>query len=301
LVLAFSFTLGAFIGVVLAFLIEALDATFKTSAQVEQALGVPVLGAKFEVRGGLLGSTWRRRRKSQETIAGMIANPISRLSEAIRAVRVGLMRPENGATPKTVLVTSSLPGEGKTTASVLLAASSATAGQRTLLIDCDLRRTSVSRYFGFEDKPGLAEVLSKQLDIADAIQHDKRTGLSVLPAGAGARSPADLLNSWEMRELIRELRDQYDCIVIDASAVLAVVESAILATMSDRILFVVQWNRTPRASVIEAFRSLGPDARHIAGLLMSRVNQKRMQAYGYGYGYGYNYGRYYSRTDKYYG
>ena len=301
LILAFAFALGGFIGVVLAFLIEALDATFKTGAQVEQALGVPVLGAKFEVRSGPFGLPWRRRRNSKEAIAGMIANPISRLSESIRAVRVGLMRSEDGETPKTVLVTSSLPGEGKTTASVLLAASSATAGQRTLLIDCDLRRHSVTRYFGFVGKPGLAEVLSKRLDIGEAILRDERTGLAVLPAGGGAHSPADLLNSWEMRGLIREMRDRYDCVVLDASAVLAVVESAILATMVDRILFVVQWNRTPRASVVEAFRSLGPEARNIAGVLMSRVNHKRMQSYGYGYGYGDNYGRYYGRMDKYYG
>src|SRR5947207_14073646 len=143
LILAFAFALGGFIGVVLAFLVEALDATFKTSAQVEQALGVPVLGAKFEVRGGVFGL----RGRNKEAIAGMIANPISRLSEAIRAVRVGLMRADAGETVKTVLVTSSLPGEGKTTSSVLLAVSSATAGQRTLLIDCDLRRRALTRYF----------------------------------------------------------------------------------------------------------------------------------------------------------
>ncbi|HEX3538474.1 MAG TPA: polysaccharide biosynthesis tyrosine autokinase [Stellaceae bacterium] len=301
LILAFTFALGGFVGVVLAFLVEALDATFKTSAQIEEALGVPVLGAKFEVRGGLFGAPGRRRRNSKEAIAGMIANPISRLSEAIRAVRVGLMRAEDGESVKTILVTSSLPGEGKTTSSVLLAASSATAGQRTLLIDCDLRRRSLTRYFGFEGKPGLAEVLGKQREVGEVIVHDERTGLAVLPAGSGAHSPADLLNSWEMRELIRELRDRYDCIVLDASAVLAVVESAILATMVDRILFIVQWNRTPRASVVEAFRSLGPDARNIAGVMMSRVNHKRMQSYGYGHGYGYNYGRYYGRLDKYYG
>lgn len=295
LILAFAFALGGFVGVVLAFLVEALDATFKTGAQVEEALGVPVFGAKFEVRGGLF------RRSSKEAIAGMIANPVSRLSESIRTVRVGLTRTGDGESAKTILVTSSLPGEGKTTSSVLLAASSATAGQRTLLIDCDLRRRSLTRYFGFEAKPGLAEVLGKQGEVGDAIVHDERTGLSVLPAGTGARSPADLLNSREMRELIHELRGRYDCIVLDASAVLAVVESAILATMVDRILFVVQWNRTPRASVVEAFRSLGPEARNIAGVMMSRVNHKRMQSYGYGYGHGYDFGRYYGRTDKYYG
>jgi capsular exopolysaccharide synthesis family protein len=290
LIMAFAFALGGFVGVVLAFLIEALDATFKTGTQVEQALGVPVLGAKFEVRGLRFGLPGRRRRSSKEAIASMIANP---------AVRVSLMRSGDDEKPKIVLVTSSLPGEGKTTASVLLAASSATAGQRTLLIDCDLRRTTVTRYFGFQGEPGLADVLSKRLPVGDAIRHDERTGIAILPAGTSAHSPADLLNSREMRELIRDVRDQYDCIVLDASAVLAVVESAILATMVDRILFIVQWNRTPRASVIEAFRSLGPDARNIAGVMMSRVNQKRMQSYGYGYGYGDS--RYYGRTDKYYG
>ena len=301
LILAFAFALGGFVGVVLAFLIEALDATFKTGAQVEQALGVPVLGTKFEVRSRRFALPGRRRRSTRNTMAGMIANPISRLSEAIRSVRVSLMRPEDGETPKLVLVTSSVPGEGKTTASVLFAASSATAGQRTLLIDCDLRRKATTRYFGFEGKPGLAEVIGKGFELSTAIQHDERTGLAILPAGTGAHSPADLLNSWEMRELLRETRDRYDCIVLDASAVLAVVESAILATMVDRILFIVQWNRTPRASVIEAFRSLGPQAREIAGVMMSRVNQRRMQSYGYGYGHGYNYGRYYGQVDKYYG
>lgn len=298
LILAFSSALGTFVGVVLAFLVEALDSTFKTSIQVEQVLGVPVLGAKFEVRGRR-GLPWRRGRNSKDAIAGMIANPISRLSEAIRAVRVSLMRDDEGETPKTVLVTSSLPGEGKTTASVLLAASCRTAGQRALLIDCDLRRRAATRYFGLEGKPGLAEILDKGFDLSDAVQHDDRTGLAILPAGMGAQSPADLLNSWEMRELLRELRDRYDCIVLDAAAVLAVVESAILATMVDRILFIVQWNRTPRASAVEAFRSLGPEARNIAGVMLSRVNQKRMQSYGYGYGYGSS--RYYGEMDKYYG
>ena len=89
-----------------------------------------------------------------------------------------------------------------------LAASSATAGQRTLLIDCDLRRRALTRHFGLEAKTGLAEVLGKQGDVGAAIVHDERTGLAILPAGSGAHSPADLLNSWEMRELIRELRDQ---------------------------------------------------------------------------------------------
>jgi Mrp family chromosome partitioning ATPase len=96
------------------------------------------------------------------------------------------------------------------------------------------------------------------------------------------------------------MRNRYDFVVLDASAILAVIESTVLATMVDRILFVVQWNHTPRTSALEALKRLGPHARHLAGVVMSRVNQKRMRSLGYGYGTGFNYGRYHGELDQYY-
>src|SRR5439155_339766 len=133
-----------------------------------------------------------------------------------------------------------------------------TAGQRTLLIDCDLRRRALTRYFGFEGKPGLAEVLGKQRDVSDAIVHDERTGLAVLPAGTGAHSPADLLNSWEMRELIRELRGRGVILV----AALAIAAAGWL--LLDRARHSAEW--VAAAEGLRGARETLPPARLEAGI-----------------------------------
>jgi polysaccharide biosynthesis transport protein len=293
LILALMFAVGGFVGVMLAFLVDHLAGGFKTSAQAEGTLGAPVLGMLFEMpRRRLL------RPRAADILAEIVAKPASRLAEAVRTVRIGLAL-SGGGSPKVVLVTSAIPGEGKTMAAMLLATSAAQSGQRTLLIDCDLRSRSASRALGGAARPGLTEVIEERAEL-DRAMTSAPSGLTVLTAGTTKLNPADLLNSHRLNELIEQLRGRFDLIVLDATPLLPVVDAVILARLADRILFVVRWSRTPRTTATEAMRALGGEAQGKIGILLNRVNLKKLRSFGYGFGYGYNYGHAYGKLGKYY-
>ena len=295
LILAMALAVGGFAGVVLAFLADHLARGFKTALQVETVLGTPVLGMLFGFRRSPL-----RRTRSGDLVAAIVEQPASRLAEAVRALRIGLLLSSGSSEPRTILVTSSVPGEGKTTTALLLAASSAMAGKKTLLVDCDLRSKSASLAMGAADKPGLIEVLEGRAEIDAAIWTDAKTGIAVFAAGAGKKNPADLLSSPRVHEVFARLRDRWDCIVLDATPLLPVVDAALLAELADRTLFVVRWSDTARTTALEAVRSLGASARRNLGVVLNRVDLKRLRSYGYGYGHGYNYGPAYGKLGKYY-
>jgi len=283
------------VGVVLAILAEHLVAGFKTGTQVEQMFGYRVIGMI-----PLVPPRRRFRRAARDTILqGLVEAPLSQLGEAVRTTRVRLGLSNSDGTSKVILVTSSIPGEGKSTTSMLLGVSSAMSGKKTVLVDCDLRHTSLSNAFGANGK-GLAEVLTGTADIAAVTIKDETTGTHVIPAGSGVNDPTNLLTSRRMHDLFEQLREQYDCVVVDASPLLPVVDALALAAMVDKVLMVIEWNRTPRTGVAEAFKMLRPEAHRIAGIVLSKVDFKQLRKHGYGYGSGYNYGHYYRGFDNYY-
>ena len=294
LILALMLAVGGFAGIVLAFLAEHLAGGLKTSAQAENTLGAPVLGMIFEIpRRGL------RRPRGPDILAETIAKPASRLAEGVRATRIGLAL-SGDSPPKVILVTSSVPGEGKTTVAMLLAASAGLSGQRTLLVDCDLRSRSASRTIGVGSRAGLIEVLEGRAELGDAITSKTPWGLAMLSAGAGRMNPADLLNSPRVGALLDELRQRFDFIVLDATPLLPVVDAALLARHADRILFVARWSRTQRTTALEAMKVLGAEAHGKIGIALNRVDLRKLRSYGYGFGHGYNYGHAYGKFGKYY-
>jgi polysaccharide biosynthesis transport protein len=295
LILCFAAALGGCLGIALAFAVEYLDAGFKTRAQVEQTLGCPVLGMIPLMRGFSL-----RPRTARDMLGRMIAAPLSALGEAVRAAQVGLVLSNVENRPKAILVTSAVPGEGKSTVAALIATSSGKSGQRSLLIDGDLRRKSTSRAFGPGDRPGLTEIFAGTAALADVVHHDDSTGIDVISAGPGSGVSGYQINTERMQELLDQLRGRYDFIVIDSSPLLPVIDAAILATMVDRTVLVVEWSQTPRTSAVEALQRLTPEAQRTVGVLINKVDHRRLRTYGYGYGYGYNYGRYYGSFRKYY-
>jgi polysaccharide biosynthesis transport protein len=193
-----------------------------------------------------------------------------------------------------------MPSEGKSTFSLLFSVSAAISRNRTLLIDCDLRRGSSSKTVELGKRRGLADYLRGRVELSDVIYHKKDLNLFVLPCGTAVKNPADLLASPRMRELIVHLRQQFDYIVLDTPPILPVVDAAVLARCVDKILFVIQWQKTPRRCVMEAIKGLSTEARSIASVILNNVDRKRLQSYGYGYGFGYNYGSYYRSLGKYY-
>jgi succinoglycan biosynthesis transport protein ExoP len=273
---------GLGLGAFLAFLLEYLDRGIRSGSQVEQTFGYPLLGIiPLQGTGTPVGPTGLAQT--------MIESPLSKFGEAVRNTRLSLTFANHGESPKVILVTSSVPGEGKSASAMLLATSSARSGQRTVLVDCDLRHPSLSEAFGMP-KRGLTDVLAGTAGLDEVVIHDRATGVDFISVGTDTQDATDFLASERMRNLVVKLRERYDYIALDAAPLLPVIDALTLASMVDKVLMVVEWGRTPRDAVFEALSVLRPESHRIAGVVLNKVDPKHMSRYGYNYGYGYSYG-----------
>ena len=181
------------------------------------------------------------------------------------------------------------PPMGCLTAAMLLAASSASSGKRTVLLDCDLHQQTTSEALKNTHGLGLSELLHGTAELADVLTKDPVTGIYVIPAGAMVPNAADLLMSPRMRDLIAALREEFDYIVMDTAPLLPVVDGLVLTTIADRVLFIVEWGQTPRASISEAFKIMRPELHRLAGIVLNKVDLNQLPGYGYGRSYRYGY------------
>jgi succinoglycan biosynthesis transport protein ExoP len=272
------YALGGILGLggsfLLAFLLEYLRPGVKTTMEIEQSFGRPVVGIIPLVQHRKF-----RGPPSNRLLRTMVAEPISHFSEAVHAMRISLELSSGDS--KVILVTSALPGEGKSTTAILLATSSASSGKRTVLLDCDFRQQSTSAAFRNERQPGLSELLRGRAELLDVITKDPATNIYVVPAGSLVPNAANLLMSQRMRDLIAELRGDFDYIVMDTSPLLPVVDALALATVADKILMIVEWSQTPRDSISEAFKVLRPEVHRVSGIVLNKVDLNRLPGYGY--------------------
>jgi len=222
----------------------------------------------------------------------------SQLSTSVETARIVLRFSDAPTAPKVILITSAIPGEGKSATALLLATSSVLSGRRTVLVDCDLHHGSLSKQFGGRG-PGLAEVLNGETDIASVTVQDPASGLFVVPAGSHSNNPADLLSSPAMQRLVAQLRAQYDYVVMDASPLLPVIDALALAAIADKVVLIVEWGRTSRTSVSEALKTLRFAGLSIAGIVLNKVDYKRLSGFGYGFGKDYIYGSRLRAVGKY--
>ena len=260
-------------GLLLAFLLEYFKPGIKTHTDVEQSFGLPVVGM-FP----LVSQRKFRGSSYHQSLDRVVNQPLSHLSEAVRSMRVILER--SSASSKVILITSALPGEGKSTAAMLFAASCASSGKKTVLLDCDLRLRSTSEALRREHQPGLSEFLSGTAKLTDVVEQDLVTKINFIPAGSTKANPADLLMSQGMLDLIAVLRSGFDYVIMDSPPLLPVVDALALTTGADKILVVVEWCRTPRATISEAFRVLGPEAKRVAGVVLNKVDFDELPGYG---------------------
>ena len=200
-------------------------------------------------------------------------------------MRIGLAL--SSANPQVILITSALPAEGKSTAAMLLAASSANAGRRTVLLDCDLHQQSTSEAFRNNRQPGMSELLRGTAELKDVITRDPATKTYLVAAGSTGPNAADLLMSQRMRDLLAELRAEFDYIVMDTPPLLPAVDALALATVADKVLVIIAWGQTPRASISEAAKVLRPEADRVAGIVLNKVDPNQLPGYGYRGGYPY--------------
>lgn len=282
LVLAMGCGLGA---VVLA---EMLDSGLATAEDVEHRLEVSYLGAV-----PLLSSV--AEGKASSPIDYVIDKPLSSFAEAFRNLRASVIYSRLGEAVKVVAITSSLPGEGKTTTSVCLARSAAQQGLRVILVDCDLRRRSVNRLFGAEPTKGLIEVLAGEVSLEDVLTTDQVTGARLLPLAKSSMTPKDVFGSAAMDRLLEELRRTYDLVILDTAPVLPVADTRVLAPKADVVVFLAHWRKTPQHAIEAAFRLLSGTGAHLAGVALTQVDMKQQAKYGYG-----DPGYYYAEYKKYY-
>jgi polysaccharide biosynthesis transport protein len=301
-----AFLIGLVGGVGLALFREYLDNTVKSPDDIEALTGLPSL-AVVPAMPGLNAHQGRLSRRAGEgtsaaSAAGRIellsyAQPKSQISEAFRALRTSLLLSQAEHPPQVILVTSALPREGKTTAAVNLAVTLAQLGDRTLLMDSDLRKPGIRRALNLTlgKDVGLSSYLAGVSSLDEAtIQHPTITNLSALTTGPVPPSPADLLSSHRMREAIAELRRRFKFIVIDSPPVMAATDAVILSALTDGVLLVVRSGETPKEAFTRTRDLLAAVKCRLLGVVLNAVDSSapdyyysyRYYPYAYGYGYG---------------
>lgn len=211
-------------------------------------------------------------------------NPQSLESEMFKLLRGNILFPVNKKKPpKSMLVTSALPGEGKSFVAANLAVSIAqNINEHVLLLDCDIRRPSLHNIFGLDDPPGLAECLAQQISLQEAFIKTDIQKLTILPGGTPPPNPAELLSSKEMRDLIDEVTQRYSdrYVIIDTPPPQLTAETSALARMVDGVILVVKSGATPRDMVADLIERIGKD--NVLGVVMNWFNLRSSSYYGYG-------------------
>jgi capsular exopolysaccharide synthesis family protein len=209
------------------------------------------------------------------------SSPHSHRSEAFRRLRTNLQFLDLADRPKTIVVTSSLPGEGKTTTAINLAITLADSGSRVALVDADLRRPSIAEYMGLEGEVGLTTVLIGQVDVQDAIQPWGDGSLDVLPSGQVPPNPSELLGSRSMANLLEQLTIAYDIVLIDTPPLLPVTDAAILAKITGGALVVAGAGTLHRQQLADGLGSLEDVGARVLGVVLNRLAHKQNDAYSY--------------------
>jgi succinoglycan biosynthesis transport protein ExoP len=299
--LGFAFVLGLTSGVGLAFLLEGLDNTVRTTEQAQAISGLPPLGmiplGSKTTRDG--ASSKRLILASSNEAVELITHvrPQSQMAESYRALRTSLLLSHLGAPPKVIMVTSALPQEGKSTTSINCAVVLAQKGVRVLLIDCDLRRPSIHKTLGMGPRSGLSNVLTGSVTLKQAITvAPTLPNLDVLPAGTPPPNPAELLASTNMRDVLAELRDKYDHIVLDTPPTLSVTDAVVLSPRADAIVLVIRSGSTTKQALRRSRDILMQVNARVSGVLLNAVDLSSPDYYYY-YEYQGKYAQYY-RADE---
>jgi polysaccharide biosynthesis transport protein len=285
--LGVGFLAGLAIGILLSLLIHMLDTNIKSVADVEEKLGLPLLGViPATDNKGILPEIFIGQATSGAE-AGW-----SQMVESYRSLRTSLLLSRPGSPPKVLLITSSKPAEGKTAVSSLSAITLALSGARVLLIDADLRRPSVHARFKIPNRIGLSSILSGKTTFAEAkYQHPKVASLDILPSGPIAPMPAELLGAPEMSNLITDLREQYDFIVIDTPPVLTVTDAMVLISVSDGVVMVLRYGEATSKATARSRDILLRSGANILGAVLNAVDYKSPDYAEY---YGRSYRDYYT-------
>jgi len=300
LILAFGGLLGLGFGGFLAFVVDGFDHRVKSLKQAEDVTGVPTLAAIPLIGTRELSNRANRGRGELEKydpnaiqllpaamqpplMRYVLDEPTSLFAESVRAVRLAIQRASRFEPVKSIMVTSSIDGEGKTTLAVNLAQSIASLGMRTILVEGDLRNPEMSRSLCPQAKVGVVEVASGRARFEQALFFDRTTGLAVLPSPSKQRSADanEFVFSDAMRNMLDHLRKHFDYVIIDSPPLVPLVDARALGEIADRVVLTIRWDSTPRDVVVQALETLAPLEKHLLGTVLTRVDMHRLRDYDY--------------------
>jgi len=299
--LGLSLVIGLIAGVGLAFFQEYMDDTIKSVEDVARYLNVPTLGLVPKMGsvqghrgyGSLYRLGGRKKRNETSLIAApdvdLIAHqaPSSLMAEAYRSIRTSLLLSSPDRPPKSVLVTSAVPSEGKTVTTLNIAISLTQMGARVLLIDTDMRKPRVSPVFNLKSGAGLSSVLAGTAELKEAIRESSIPNLYVIPCGPLPPNPGELIVANRFRQLLQVLPQYFDYVILDSPPVSNVSDARILASLCDATVLVVKALSTSRYQVVSSVDKLFEARAHIAGIVLNDLDVRSVGSY-----YSYYYSKY---------
>ena len=279
--------LGMMIGLGVVLLLEKLNNTYRSLAELEEATGRSVLATLPRV--GL-------RARRADVLAHIREKPSGSLAESVRNLRTSILFSNVDAPPRVVMFSSSAPREGKSTTSMLVALTSQQMGRSAVVVDCDLRLPALTSLFPSDgERPDLLNVIEGSASIDEAVAVEPESGLNVLTTRALKRraqvNAADILASRRFASVIEALKRRYDLVILDTPPALVVTDARIVSRLADAVVFTVRWDSTPRGAVLEGLRELDSVKAPLAGMVLTLVNESKAAKYAYDK-YGYYKGRY---------
>lgn len=291
--LEFALLIGLVGGAALALGLEAVDTTVRTPEHTEDVSGLPTLSviplqsASDHLLAGIARSHLLKKEPVDNTrLLPLISHrqPKSEIAEAYRALRTSVLLSTASHPPRSILVTSPIPQDGKTTTCLNLAIVLAQQGKRVLLLDADMRRPSIHLVLGVNNKSGLSNILVGGAKINDVLQSTVQPNLFVIPAGAVPPHPSELLGSSSMQDLLLKLHDEFDHIIIDSPPVLSVTDAVILSAHTDSVVLVIRSGRTTAPQVRRARNLLQSVNARVLGSVINGADLTSPDYYYYHYG-----------------
>jgi capsular exopolysaccharide synthesis family protein len=283
--------IGLLLGVGLAVGLDKLDKSVRSAEEIAERMDVPVLGTIPVIR-----MAKRENPEPTDAMSRLVSHidPRSPVAEAYRSLRTNLAFARAAQRLHTIVLTSPGPADGKSTTTANLAITFAQQGQRTLVVDADLRRSVLDKTFGVARAPGLTDVIVGTTSLAEAVKASHIPNLSVLPSGQHPPNPSELLGSTAMQGVLAEVKEMFDVVLFDSPPLLAVTDAAILSTMVDGTLVVVRMGATAREAVRRAVNQLRAVRGRLLGAVLNDVDFRKGSAYSE---YGYYYYSYYGHEN----
>lgn len=272
--IAIAMVVGAFFGSVLVILREMRQNGFRSAEDLEAVTGVTVIGQIPRAPNA-------RRRKVLDYI---VSKPTSALVEAVRNLRTSILLSNIDKPPQIIMITSSVPGEGKTTQTLALAQNLAGLGRKVLVIEGDIRQRTFGKYFDLKARKGLLSAISAEAPLDEVVWHSDQLGVDILIGEQSNVNAADIFSSKRFDAFLKQIRKDYNTILIDTPPVLAVPDARVIAQISDAVVYVVHWDKTPRTLVEQGLHAFATVNVPVTGLVLSQINPKGMKRYGGKYG-----------------